>query len=79
MGREEGHVSIGLSRPVQRIGNAIKEMNHNWAETSPYWKDKARRAFQKAFMDELLLSAKAAMGSMAEIQRFLHQVIQDCS
>jgi len=73
------HLTVGLSRSELRLGHAVKEMGRQWAETAPYWRDKARKAFEKEYMDELLLTGRGAVSSMAEIQRFLAQVISECS
>ncbi len=73
------HLSIGLSRSELRLGHAFKEMSRQWSETAPYWRDNARKAFEKEYVDELFVAARGAVGSMAEIQRFLSQVIQECS
>jgi hypothetical protein len=78
MVREDRHLTVGLSHPEERLGQALKELVRQWAETSQYWKDGARQKFQKNFIDELSILSRGAIGSMAEIQRFLGQILQDC-
>jgi hypothetical protein len=78
MPRDGGGLSVGLSRPAHRLSHALKELSRQWADTSPYWRDEARSAFQKSVMDELFSSARGGISSMTEVQRLLGQIIQDC-
>ncbi len=78
MAEGEGNLTVGLSRPEQRLSHALKELSRRWDETSPYWRDDARSAFQKAFIDEFIASARGGTSAMTEIQRFLRQAIREC-
>ena len=75
---ETGGRSVGLNHAEVSFANTLKEMTLHWAETSPYWKDEARVAFQKAFVDDLLSSARGALKAMSETQRFLERIIREC-
>lgn len=78
MDSDSGAPRVRLSRADLPLGHALKDVTQQWAETSPYWKDEARAAFQKAFIDELFLSARGALSAMGELQRSLGQIVQEC-
>lgn len=78
MDSDGGAPRVRINRADLPFGNALKEVTRQWAETSPYWRDEARAAFQKAFIEELFLSARGAQSAMGEIQRALGQIIQEC-
>ena len=79
MDSESGAPRVRISRADLPFGNALKEITRQWSETSPYWRDDARAAFQKAFIDELFLSARGALSAMGEVQRSLGEIIRECS
>lgn len=70
---------VRLGRPDLPFGHALKDVTRQWADTLPYWKDDARAAFQKAFMDEMFLSSRAALSAMGEIERLLSRIVQECA
>ncbi len=78
MDSESGVPRARISRADLPLSHALKDITRQWAETSPYWRDEARAAFQKAFIDGLFLSARGAQSAMGEIQRSLGQIIQEC-
>ena len=76
---DEGVARVGLNRPARRLVNAVKILNQQWAETSPFWKDSARAAFQKEFMDEMFSCSRGGITSMSELENLLTRVIEECS
>ncbi len=70
---------VMLNRADLPFGHALKDVTRQWAESAPYWKDQARAAFQKEFINELFLSARGALSAMSEVQRSLGQMVRECS
>jgi hypothetical protein len=68
-----------LNRADLPFANALKDVTRQWTDTAPYWRDQARAAFEKEFINELFLSARGALRAMSEVQRALGQIIRECS
>ena len=78
METEAGGQRIGLNHAEVGFSDTLKELSRHWGETSSFWRDEARTAFQKAFVNDLLASGRAALKAMVEIQKLLGQIIREC-
>ncbi len=61
------------------LSGALKEFMVHWEQTAPYWKDEARTAFAKEFLEELVPAIRAASNAAQQIEELLRQVHRDCS
>jgi hypothetical protein len=60
------------------VTKASKELLAHWDFTSSKWRDSARADFEKAYIDELMLSARSAAGAMDTVTAVLRKALQQC-
>ena len=68
-----------LSHDAGILSKLVKELQTDWDATAPYWQDKARADFEKAFLKDLIPDVLRAADAIGRINRLMHKVMQECS
>ncbi len=69
---------IHLNRSETQLNRAAQDLVRRWDATAPHWRDQARAAFEKDFLEPLLPAAKNAARAMADVTQFLEQARREC-
>ena len=69
---------MNLSHVEGRLSGYSKEFERQWRNSDQEWRDRRRLEFEKANVDELRMSLKTCMDSMAELTNILDAVIKKC-
>ena len=62
-----------------RMSGYAKDFERVWRDSDQAWHDRRRLEFEKANVDDIRLSLKTCVDSMAELSAILDAVIKKCS
>jgi hypothetical protein len=60
------------------LAKAMEDLNLHWQSSAGAWNDKARKDFEKQYLEELRMTVKRAQQAMRNINTLLRQVARDC-
>lgn len=69
---------MSTSAAGERLASLTKELLSRWQRTRGYWRDDKAREFEERFMLELESDVKAAVTGLADIERVISKVRNDC-
>jgi len=61
------------------LAAALQNLNIAWDQLCGYWRDTKRAEFEERFLKELPSRATQASNTIAEIEKILKKVRDDCS
>jgi len=61
------------------LAKALHDLEREWSIACLYWKDEARRRFEKEFLDELIPDVRRAADAISRTNQILHRAVKECS
>jgi len=61
-----------------RLAAITKDLIRHWKECKEHWRDSKAAEFERVYMEELLSSVNAAVGSLEKLDRVLEKIRKDC-
>jgi hypothetical protein len=63
---------------ASHLVQAMKELNHHWDRTNPYWHDVKAQQFHHEYLDALPNEVARTMIVMQDIAKLLAKIQKDC-
>jgi hypothetical protein len=60
------------------LQGALDDLKRDWQIAGAGWHDKARKDFEKEFIDELLPAGAQAVRAMTELTLLMRRVVREC-
>ncbi|MGY8652362.1 MAG: hypothetical protein ACKVJX_01950 [Verrucomicrobiia bacterium] len=61
-----------------RLAAITKDLISRWKEVKEHWRDSKAAEFEKAYLEELLISVNTAVGSLEKLDQILTKIRKDC-
>jgi hypothetical protein len=61
-----------------RLAAITKDLISRWKEVRGHWRDSKAAEFEKAYLEELLISVNTAVGSLEKLDQILTKIRKDC-
>ncbi len=68
-----------LSHSDALLAETMRELKRRWEGTSSGWRDKAREAFGKEYIDDVIPAVKMSINAAGKINQILGRAIRECS
>lgn len=69
---------MSLSSQKARLASLTKEISIQWDQTKDHWKDAKAADFEHKYMQELIVSADAAMEVIDQLEKLINKIKTDC-
>ena len=61
-----------------RLAAITKDLISRWKEAKEHWRDSKSAEFEQIYIEELLTSVNAAVGSLEQLDQILTRIRKDC-